>query len=308
MNVPRSTAFSSGVRSGSPSFALAGSRGVPGMWITTPRREGSGSEHAQGFDLITKARGLLASIIFPQAHTVGMVPILACKQGESMTAKRRPLTEAPDDLTTEEKVASIVPIREFSEAQFVLFVTRKGLIKRTDIIADSLSGVSGAGRKADLPYLYAECNESLRPYGVPKHRHLSEIEQELSIAANAQVTLQFTPHLVPVTRGILSTLYLAPAGNFETEAEQSALSGKIAACYKTAYDGEPFVRLLLEGALPDTKHVIHTNYLDLAWRLDRRTGRLIVMSAIDNLVKGASGQAVQCLNILKDWEETTGLI
>lgn len=190
----------------------------------------------------------------------------------------------------------------------IIPLLRAGLIKPTDIIADSLSGVSGAGRKADLPYLYAECNESLRPYGVPKHRHLSEIEQELSIAANAQVTLQFTPHLVPVTRGILSTLYLAPTDNFETEAEQSALSGKIAACYKTAYDGEPFVRLLPEGALPDTKHVTHTNYLDLAWRLDRRTGRLIVMSAIDNLVKGASGQAVQCLNILKDWEETTGLI
>jgi len=190
----------------------------------------------------------------------------------------------------------------------IIPLLREGLIKRTDIIADSLSGVSGAGRKADLPYLYAECNESLRPYGVPKHRHLSEIEQELALAAGSVVTLQFTPHLVPVTRGILTTLYLAPADNFETEAEQAALSEKIAACYKTAYDSEPFVRLLPEGALPDTKHVTHTNYLDLAWRLDRRTGRLIVMSAIDNLVKGASGQAVQCLNILKGWEETTGLI
>ncbi|MDP6035139.1 MAG: N-acetyl-gamma-glutamyl-phosphate reductase [Verrucomicrobiota bacterium] len=190
----------------------------------------------------------------------------------------------------------------------IIPLLRAGLVKPSGIIADSLSGVSGAGRNADLPYLFAECNESLRPYGVPKHRHLSEIEQELSIAAGSAVTLQFTPHLVPVTRGILTTLYLAPADNFETEAEQTALSEKIAACYEATYADEPFVRLLPEGALPDTKHVTHTNYLDLAWRLDRRTGRLIVMSAIDNLVKGASGQAVQCLNILKGWKETTGLI
>ena len=185
---------------------------------------------------------------------------------------------------------------------------RAGLIKPAGIIADSLSGVSGAGRKTDLPYLYAECNESLRPYSVPKHRHLSEIEQELSIAANAQVTIQFTPHLVPVTRGILTTLYLAPTDSFMTDGEQTALAEKIYACYAVAYEEEPFIRLLPEGALPDTKHVAQTNHLDLAWRLDRRTGRLIVMSAIDNLVKGASGQAIQCLNTLYGWEETTGLI
>jgi N-acetyl-gamma-glutamyl-phosphate reductase len=185
---------------------------------------------------------------------------------------------------------------------------RAGLIKSTGIIADSLSGVSGAGRNVSKDFLFAECNESLRPYGVPKHRHLSEIEQELSSAAGTGVTLQFTPHLVPVTRGILTTLYLAPTDSFKTEAEQAALAEKISVCYADAYDNEPFIRLLPEGALPDTKHVTHTNRLDLAWRLDRRTGRLIVMSAIDNLVKGASGQAVQCLNALKGWEETTGLI
>ena len=185
---------------------------------------------------------------------------------------------------------------------------RAGLIKATGIIADSLSGASGAGRKADLHYLYAECNESLRPYSVPKHRHLSEIEQELSGAAGADITLQFTPHLVPVTRGILTTLYLAPSESFMTDSEQTALAEKISACYAAAYRDEPFIRLLPEDTLPDTKHVIHTNYLDLAWRLDQRTGCLIVMSAIDNLVKGASGQAIQCLNILRGWEETAGLI
>ena len=185
---------------------------------------------------------------------------------------------------------------------------RGGLIKPTGIIADSQSGVSGAGRKTDIPFLYAECNESLRPYGVPKHRHLSEMEQELSAAANTQVTMQFTPHLVPVTRGILSTLYLAPSESFMTEPEEAALAEKITSCYAAAYDDEPFIRLLPASALPDTKHVTGSNYLDLAWRLDRRTGRLIVISAIDNLVKGASGQAIQCLNLAQGWDETTGLI
>src|SRR5512135_1732481 len=121
---------------------------------------------------------------------------------------------------------------------------KAGLIEPASIIADSLSGVSGAGRKAELDYLFVECNESVRPYGLPKHRHLSEIEQELSIAANAQVVIQFTPHLIPVNRGILTTLYLAPEKHFSTEAEMKTLSEKITACYASAYGNEPFVRLL----------------------------------------------------------------
>ena len=184
---------------------------------------------------------------------------------------------------------------------------RAELVKPTGIIADSLSGVSGAGRNASVQFLFSECNESMRPYSVPKHRHLSEIEQELSGAADTKVTIQFTPHLIPVTRGILSTLYLAPTEKFETEDDEAALGKKISDCFSAAYADEPFVRLLPEGTLPDTKHVTQTNYLDLAWRLDRRTGRLIVMSAIDNLVKGASGQAVQCFNILCGFNETAGL-
>ena len=184
---------------------------------------------------------------------------------------------------------------------------RAELVKPTGIIADSLSGVSGAGRKASVQFLFSECNESMRPYSVPKHRHLSEIEQELSNAADTRVTIQFTPHLIPVTRGILSTLYLAPTEKFETEDDEAKLGKKISDCYSAAYADEPFIRLLPEGALPDTKHVIQSNYLDLAWRLDRRTGRLIVMSAIDNLVKGASGQAVQSFNILCGFDETAGL-
>jgi N-acetyl-gamma-glutamyl-phosphate reductase len=184
---------------------------------------------------------------------------------------------------------------------------RAGLIKPTGIIADSLSGVSGAGRKADPDYLFCECNESLRAYGVPKHRHLSEIEEQLSLAAGTPVVIQFTPHLVPVNRGIHTTLYLAPAEHFGTAESAAVLGGKIAACYAAAYGPEPFVRLLEGKALPDTKNVVGTNVVEIAWRLDPRTGRLIVLSAEDNVVKGASGQAVQSMNILCGFPETAGL-
>lgn len=196
---------------------------------------------------------------------------------------------------------------------------KAGLISTGDIIADSLSGVSGAGRKAELDYLFVECNESMRPYGVPKHRHLSEIEQELSLAAGEAVVIQFTPHLIPVNRGILTTLYLTPlrankrggpaAAKASTEPGALAEFGEqVANCYRQAYQTEPFVRLLEGKALPDTKNVVGTNVIEIAWRVDARTGRLVVMSAEDNLVKGASGQAIQSLNILSGWPETTGLI
>ena len=182
------------------------------------------------------------------------------------------------------------------------------LVKSAGIIADSLSGVTGAGRKAETDYLFCECNESARPYGVPKHRHLSEIEEQLSFAAGVPVVIQFTPHLIPVNRGILTTLYLTPLTPFSTAAEMAAFGEKIAACYAAAYAQEPFVRLLEGKALPDTKNVVGTNVCEIAWRLDARTGRLLVMSAEDNLVKGASGQAVQSMNLLCGWPETAGLI
>ena len=190
----------------------------------------------------------------------------------------------------------------------ILPLLRAGLIKPTGIIADCLSGVSGAGRKAETDYLFVECNESVRPYGLPKHRHLSEIEQELSQAAGTPVTIQFTPHLIPVNRGILATLYLAPEKHFSNAAEMFTLTGQINACYEAAYAKEPFVRVLDNKALPDTKNVVGSNVIEIGWRLDPRTGRLIVISALDNLVKGASGQAVQSMNIMCGFSETAGLI
>jgi N-acetyl-gamma-glutamyl-phosphate reductase len=177
---------------------------------------------------------------------------------------------------------------------------KEGLIKPNGIIADSMSGVSGAGRKAEADYLFVECNESVRPYGIPKHRHLSEVEEQLSLAAGQKIIIQFTPHLIPVNRGILTTLYLKPAEN--------VAEAQIAAAYKKHYAHEPFVRLLEGKSLPDTKNVTGTNVIEIAWRMDPRTGRLIVMSAEDNLTKGASGQAVQSLNILCGWPETAGLL
>lgn len=190
----------------------------------------------------------------------------------------------------------------------IIPLIKAGLIKTTGIIADSLSGVTGAGRKAEVDYLFCECNESVRAYGMPKHRHLSEIEEQLSLAAGSPVVIQFTPHLIPVNRGILSTIYLAPVTAFATAAAAEALNAQIAACYHAAYDHEPFVRLLEGKALPDTKNVTDTNVCEFAWRLDVRTGRLIVISAEDNLVKGASGQAVQSMNLRCGFPETTGLL
>jgi len=183
----------------------------------------------------------------------------------------------------------------------MLPLLRERLVEPASIIANSLSGVSGAGRKADLDYLFVECNESARPYGVPKHRHLAEMEQELSIAAGHDVTIQFTPHLIPVNRGILTTLYCAPTASGE-DVE------RIDAALHASYGDEPFVRLLDNKTLPDIKNVAGSNFIEIAWRHDPRSGRIIVMSALDNVVKGASGQAIQCFNVMCGCEETAGLL
>ena len=175
---------------------------------------------------------------------------------------------------------------------------RAGLIDPASIVVSSLSGVSGAGRTASLPIIFSEVNESLRAYGLPKHRHLSEIEQELSLAAGEKVTITFTPHLVPVTRGIHSTITATLKGAFAEVAH--ALEG--------AYEKQPFVRLLGEGVAADTANVTRTNFVDVGWHHDARTGRVVITSAEDNLTKGASGQAVQAFNLLHDLPATTGLM
>jgi N-acetyl-gamma-glutamyl-phosphate reductase len=190
----------------------------------------------------------------------------------------------------------------------VIPLLRAGLVEPGSIIANSLSGVSGAGRKAEIDYLFVECNESARPYGLPKHRHLAEIEQELSIAAGERIAIQFTPHLIPVNRGILTTIYCAPTRDLRGAENCAAFVDRISAAFQLAYTDEPFVRLLDDKTLPDTKNIVGSNFIEIAWRLDQRTGRLIVMSAEDNILKGASGQAIQCFNLMCGCEESTGLI
>jgi N-acetyl-gamma-glutamyl-phosphate reductase len=182
----------------------------------------------------------------------------------------------------------------------LLPLVRESVVDLGSVGVTSLSGVTGAGRKVEANYLFAECNESLRPYGVPKHRHLSEIEEQLSTFAGEEVIIQFTPHLVPVNRGILTTTYL--------DLRKKIDSGSIASIYDKAYHREPFVRLLGDERFPDTKNVTGTNYIDVAWRVDERTCRVILMSAIDNIVKGASGQAIQCFNLMHGHPVTEGLL
>jgi N-acetyl-gamma-glutamyl-phosphate reductase len=175
---------------------------------------------------------------------------------------------------------------------------RAGLLDPSGIVVSSASGVSGAGKKAAVDYLYAECNESMRAYGLPRHRHLSEVEQQLSHAAGHKVAITFIPHLAPMNRGIHSTIVATPA------------AGKTAADLKkallAAYAEEPFVRI--RDQAPDTKHVSGTNFCDIALYDEPRTGRVVILSVIDNLVKGAAGQAVQCFNVRAGLPETAGLL
>jgi N-acetyl-gamma-glutamyl-phosphate reductase len=175
----------------------------------------------------------------------------------------------------------------------------QGAVDIDTIVIDSISGVSGAGRKPELGTHFSEVNESLKAYGVAKHRHTPEIEQELSLVAGRKVTVTFTPHLAPLTRGILTTI-TARLARARTTAE--LLQG-----YREFYRGRPFVRVLDEGRLPETKHVLHSNLCDVGLVADARTGRVIVVSAIDNLAKGASGQAVQCFNLMAGLDERAGL-
>lgn len=178
---------------------------------------------------------------------------------------------------------------------------KAGLVSPDGIIASSLSGVSGAGRKVDLPFIFPECNESVRAYSPTAHRHLPEIEQELAAAAGvSSLAINFVPHLVPVNRGINSTLFYQPSKDFSIE--------KVNAAYEAAYTGEQFVRVLGQGKMADTKNVTMTNTCEFGYVFDKHTGRLIVTSAIDNLEKGAAGQAVQCMNIRFGFDEADGLL
>lgn len=178
-------------------------------------------------------------------------------------------------------------------------VVEKGVVDSQSIIIDAKSGVTGAGRKPSRVTHFSEVAESFKAYKVGEHRHTSEIEQNLAGLANKEVMLSFTPNLVPMKRGILSTIYV--------DLTQDLSSKGLVELYQKFYSQEPFVRIRQEGNLPEVKEVTGSNYCDLGFKVDDRTRRLIIVSVIDNLVKGASGQAIQNLNLIFDLDEKEGL-
>lgn len=179
-------------------------------------------------------------------------------------------------------------------------LVRKRLIDPKSLIIDAKSGVSGAGKKVASQYMYCEVDENLKAYNVAVHRHQPEIEAMLKRATGTSVTLTFSPHLIPMHRGILAVLYAT--------LRKSMNIRELRALYEETYAQEPFVRILPEGELPETKNVAHSNYCDIGITQDPRTKRVIVLSAIDNLVKGASGQAVQNMNLIFKRPETESLL
>lgn len=177
---------------------------------------------------------------------------------------------------------------------------KAGLIVPETIIADSKSGTTGAGRAAQTGTLFCEVHDGFRPYKVGRaHRHTPEIEQELSLLAGSDIKISFTPHLLPIARGILSTVY----GNLAKETTIKAVQE----LYENQYKNEPFIRLLKEDSFPATQYVRGSNFCDISFKIDHTTNRIIVMTAIDNVVKGAAGQAVQNMNIMCGFSEEMGL-
>lgn len=183
-------------------------------------------------------------------------------------------------------------------------LVKEGLIDPNTLIIDAKSGTSGAGRGAKLPNLFCEVNENMKAYGVTNHRHTPEIEEQLGYAAGKEIVVNFTPHLVPMNRGILATEYAA----LVKKADGSLSSyEEVKAVYDKYYGKEKFVRVLEKDVCPETKWVEGSNYVDVNFKIDERTGRIVMMGALDNLVKGAAGQAVQNMNLLFGFDETEGL-
>ena len=173
-----------------------------------------------------------------------------------------------------------------------------GLVHKDNIIIDAKSGVTGAGRNTALDYSFCECTENAKAYKIGTHRHTSEIEQELSKLAGKEILVSFTPHLIPQKRGILSTMYANLKKDVDTQ--------ELIKLYKKYYDGEYFVRVY-ESGLPETNHVAGSNFVDIGLVVDKRLGRVVVSAAIDNIGKGAAGQAVQNMNIMLGLDEKTGI-
>ncbi len=178
-------------------------------------------------------------------------------------------------------------------------LVKEGLIDPDTLIFDAKSGTSGAGRSAKTANLFCEVNENIKAYGVATHRHTPEIEEQLGYAAGRKLTVSFTPHLVPMNRGILVTAYAS--------LKKGVTQEQVGAAYEKYYKDEYFIRLLDEGVWPETRWVEGSNFVDVNYKVDPRTGRVIMMGALDNLVKGAAGQAVQNMNLMFGLDEKTGI-
>jgi N-acetyl-gamma-glutamyl-phosphate reductase len=178
-------------------------------------------------------------------------------------------------------------------------LVKKGMVSLENIVIDSKSGVSGAGRDVVLESLFCEVNEGVKAYKIFEHRHLPEIEQELSEMAQKKVAVTFVPHLIPMDRGILTTIYLVLTKKQKTE--------EVFAIFQEHYQKEPFIRIYPKGKLPNTKDVRGSNYCDIGIKVNEADGRIVIVTAIDNLVKGASGEAIQNMNIMLGYPESMGL-
>lgn len=220
---------------------------------------------------------------------------------ELLPAARYVMPELSDSKwRTEIKLAAAPGCYPTSVLVPLLPLLRAGLVSREHIVVNSFSGVSGAGKKAEEQYLFCERAESAKAYGLVKHRHLAEIEEQLSLAAGAKIVLQFNPHLAPMRRGIATTITVPAAAGATADAVRSV--------WQQAYAGRPFVSILAPGETPDTAYTVGTNRVDLSVVHDPRTGNFILTSAEDNLVKGASGQAIQIMNLWCGFPETAGLL
>lgn len=178
-------------------------------------------------------------------------------------------------------------------------LAKEGIIDMSTLIVDAKSGTSGAGRGAKTPNLFCEVNENMKAYGVASHRHTPEIEEQLGYAAGEEVRINFTPHLVPMNRGILATEYAT--------LKKKVTEDQVRDIYEKYYGSEYFIRVLDPGVFPETKWVEGSNFVDINFKIDQRTNRIIMMGAIDNLVKGAAGQAVQNMNLMFGLPENEGL-
>ncbi len=203
--------------------------------------------------------------------------------------KKSPLIANPGCYTT----CSLLPLYP---------LMKENIIDKNSIIIDAKSGVSGAGRALNLGTHFIECNDSIKAYKIASHRHTPEIEQQLSEVSGQQIQVSFTPHLIPMNRGILATCYV------NLEQDSIGISEEeIKQIYETYYKDEYFIRIMNQGVYPETRWVKNSNFCDIGFKLDERTNRIVIICAIDNMVKGAAGQAVQNLNIMFDIDEKTGI-